>query len=231
MSYKLSALQYATVPATTCKFSVLMDNLEGMSLLRCEAAEFHNPEVVTNSMTFSGQTITLPTNKIKVPGTLSLIFQEDWAFSTYRCLMAMYPHFNNSIKPHTNPEMSNITVMLAPTYGGSALEAFASLNNRFGSCFIRAIQPVKVDWSKPTEMLKWQVTFQYNTLETKDNIGLLAKAAINKSNKVKAFTDKLSATALAQLEIAATSAVYLSVAEINSCLGAVGRALTSVASI
>lgn len=231
MSYKLSALQYATVPATTCKFSVLMDNLEGMSLLRCEAAEFHNPEVITNSMTFSGQTMTMPTNKIKVPGTLTLVFQEDWAFSTFRCLLAMYPHFNNSLSPHADPEYSDITVMVAPTYGGIAMEALANLNNRFGKCFIKSIQPVKLDWAKPTDALKWQVTFQYNTIETKDNIGMLAKTVIDKNNKVKAFTSILGSTAVAQLEIAAASAVYLSVAEINSRLGSVGSTLTSLASI
>lgn len=237
---------YTSVPAVQSEFDVIIPGLNGINAFRCETGEAPIPEVITNTMQFCGQPMTLPTDKKKVSGAISLTLQEDWSFSTLRILRSLFPHFGKS-NVGGNPELHDIRVKLSSRFPvTTAIEAAPDLINnphvniseipdgsvwfRYKNAFLQNIQPLRLDWSKPEAPIKWQIVFTYNCVEIIDDREKLYEKVMGLLGKKQEDLQKKTHMKMAAEGSLLASAEYLTIAEINSRLGAVGRLFTDTLS-
>lgn len=153
MSLKLDLFQITGVaaPKTIEKFWVYIP-FAGQSLLKVSAATVPSSSYIEDSVWLFGRAFYLPVAK-ESTGTWDCVMEEDALLGTAMQLSLLQTQFNNY-----RARLHDISVAMTDQLTGEAPQLLITLKN----AWLARVAPVQLDWSRPTDPVKWQLTFRYN---------------------------------------------------------------------
>lgn len=143
------------IPKTLEKFYILLPN-NNHSMLYVSAASFPFQRHTEGKISFLGRSISLPTSK-EVDGTWTCDYEENFALTGAMTISDLERQINETYIAKN----SYIKVVLTDQFTGMIPQQMVRLNH----AWLQSVEPLRLDWSKPTEVVKWRLTFKYSSLK------------------------------------------------------------------
>lgn len=155
MSLKASLFTLQTEPQSVARFVVTVPgNLVSLAPLRVSATSLPFPYIEAEPIWHLGRPFYLPKSYL-YRGTWDCVYYEDTAMHGIQTVAAWLSYFKN-----TSFQNKKIKINLLDSNTGIIPVYSPTLNY----VFLKEVEPIQLDWSKPEEPMKIKLTFQYSSI-------------------------------------------------------------------
>jgi len=155
MSLKASAFAITyPMPKTQDKFYVHLPG-SSKSLLRVSATSLPYSERSEGVIWLLGRPVYMPTGKL-VKGEWSCVLEEDASMGSELLLSSLERRINSY-----RFKADDIIICLCDQMTGLIPQVIVCLKY----AWLKSIEPIELDWSKPTERVKYKLTFKYSGIQ------------------------------------------------------------------